>query len=190
MSLLVVNKKDVVREAIETPHYFEIQGMLCGLEIKGLIDDEGEFYASVLKQVAQGHDCYETVVDILTKLGVRGDMRNWIDNADNSICPSCGLEVNNPAKTDGRCPKCDFQDPRYGEMTNRRHLEALSDHDLAATLIIPCVGETVDYDWEENPIEDLYTFWRTSDGEEFLNYDEAIDHEARWLRQPYGEEMR
>ena len=85
MSLLVVNKKDVVREAIETPHYFEIQGMLCGLEIKGLIDDEGKFAASVLKQVAKGHDCYETVVDILTKLGVRGDMRNWIDHAAISV---------------------------------------------------------------------------------------------------------
>lgn len=117
-------------------------------------------------------------------------MRNWIDNADSYVCPSCGLEVNNPAKTDGKCPKCGFHDPRYVEMTNRAYLEALSDHDLAATLIISCVGETVDYDWEENPIEDLYTFWRTSDGEEFLNRDEAIDHEVWWLRQPYGEEMR
>ena len=188
MSLLVVNKKDVVREAIETQYYFEIQGLLCGLEIKGLIDDEGKFYASVLKQVAKGRDCYETVVGILTKLGARRDMRNWIDNTDSYLCPSCGLEVSSPAKTDGKCPKCGFQDPRYGEMTNRRHLEVLSDHDLAAALIVPCEGEDVDYDWDENPIEDLYTFWRTSDGEEFLNYDEAIDHEIWWLRQPYEKE--
>lgn len=190
MSLLVVNKKDVVREAIETPHYFEIQGMLCGLEIKGLIDDEGKFYASVLKQVAKGHDCYETVVDILTKLGVRGDMRNWIDNADSYLCPSCGLEVNNPAKTDGKCPQCGFQDPRYGEMTNRRYLESLSDHDLAVVLVEMCEGTTEEYDWDENPTEGYpYTYWRTSDGEDFLDYDEAIEHEKWWLRQPHREEM-
>lgn len=73
-------------------------------------------------------------------------------------------------------------------MTNREYMEALSDHDLAAALIVLCEGEDVEYDWDENPIEDLYAFWRTSDGEEFLNYDEAIEHEKWWLQQPYGKE--
>lgn len=74
-------------------------------------------------------------------------------------------------------------------MTNREYLEALSDHDFAAALIALCEGEDVEYDWDENPIEDLYTFWRTSDGEEFLDRDEAIDYEVRWLRQLYEKEM-
>lgn len=116
-------------------------------------------------------------------------MRNWIDNADSYICPSCGLEINNPAKTDGKCPKCGFQDPRYVEMTNREYLESLSDHDLAALLIISCEEETVEYDWDENPTDGYpYTFWRTSDAEEFSDRDEAIDHEVWWLRQPYRKE--
>ena len=117
-------------------------------------------------------------------------MRNWIDNADSYLCPSCGLEVNSPAKTDGKCPKCDFQAPRYGEMTNRRYLESLSDHDLAVVLVEMCEGTTEEYDWDENPIEGYpYTYWCTSDGEDFLDYDEAIEHEKWWLRQPHREEI-
>lgn len=185
----VVHAEDVVNEAIKTKYYFDIMGILFNMEQEDVIDPYGDLYADNLKYRAKGRDCYNTVIDILGKLGVVEDVRNWIDNADSYICPSCGLEVNSPAKTDGKCPKCGFQDPRYGEMTNRRHLEALSDYDLAAALIALCKGEDVEYDWDENPIEDLYTFWRTSDGEEFLNYDEAVDHEIWWLRQPYEKEM-
>lgn len=74
-------------------------------------------------------------------------------------------------------------------MTNREYLESLFDQDLAALLIVMCEEETVEYDWDENPTDGYpYTFWRTSDAEEFSDRDEAIDHEVWWLRQPYRKE--
>lgn len=187
----VVHAEDVVNEAIKTKYYFDIMGILFNMKQEDAIDPYGDLYADNLKYRAKGRDCYNTVIDILGKLGVVEDVRNWIDNADSYICPSCGLEVNSPAKTDGKCPKCGFQDPRYGEMTNRRHLESLSDHDLAVVLVEMCEGTTEEYDWNENPTDGYpYTYWRTSDGEEFLDYNEAVDHEVRWLRQPYEKEMK
>lgn len=111
------------------------------------------------------------------------DLLNWIDNADSYLCPKCRAEVDNPAKTEGRCPRCGFQDPRYGVMTNRRYLESLSDDDFAPLLVELGLGKTVDYDWNENPIETFYDIWITSDGKNFTDYDEAIEHEVWWLRQ-------
>ena len=74
-------------------------------------------------------------------------------------------------------------------MSNRRYLESLSDHDLAVALVEMCEGTTEEYDWDENPTEGYpYTYWRTSDGRDFLDYDEAIEHEKWWLRQPHREE--
>lgn len=186
----VVHKEGVLNEAIKTKYYFDIRSILYAMDQEEVIDPNGNLYADNLKYRAKGRDCYETVVDILTKLGVRGDMRNWIDNADSYLCPNCGLEVNSPAKTDGKCPKCGFQDPRYGEMTNRRHLESMSDHDLAVVLVEMCEDTTEEYDWDENPTDGYpYTYWRTSDMEEFLDYNEAVDHEIWWLRQSYEKEM-
>ena len=71
------------------------------------------------------------------------DLLNWIDNADSYVCPKCRAEVDNPAKTEGRC-RCGFQDPRYGGMTNRRYLESLSDYDFAKHLVQMCEEETVE----------------------------------------------
>ena len=45
------------------------------------------------------------------------------------------------------------------------------------------LGKTVDYDRYENPIETFYDIWITSDGKNFTDYDEAIEHEVWWLRQ-------
>ena len=74
-------------------------------------------------------------------------------------------------------------------MTNREYLESLSKRDLAVLIIAQCEDETEEYDWDESPIDGFpYTYWRTSDGEEFLDYNEAIDHEVWWLRQPYRKE--
>ena len=186
----VVHKEDILNEAIKTKYYFDIMGILFDMEQEDVIGPHGDLYADNLKYRASGRDCYNTVIDILGKLGVVEDVRNWIDNADSYICPSCGLEVSSPAKTDGKCPKCGFQDPRYGEMTNRRHLESLSDHDLAVVLVEMCEDTTEEYDWDENPTDGYpYTYWRTSDMEEFLDYNEAVDHEIWWLRQPYEKEM-
>ena len=75
-------------------------------------------------------------------------------------------------------------------MTNRRYLESLSDYDFAKHLVQMCEEETVEYDWDENPIDGFpYTFWLTSDGKRFdsADYDEAIEHEVWWLRQPRRE---
>lgn len=81
-------------------------------------------------------------------------------------------------------PRCGFQDPRYGVMTNRRYLESLSDYDFAKQLVQMCEEETIEYDWDENPVDGFpYTYWLTSDGENFTDYDEAIEHEVWWLRQ-------
>lgn len=172
----VVHQEDVLNEAIKTKYYFDIRSILYAMDQDKAIGPNGNLYADNLKYRAAGRDCYDTVVNILGKLGARGD--------------SCGLEVNNPAKTDGKCPKCGFQDPRYREMTNRRHLESLSDHDLAVVLVEMCEGTTEEYDWDENPTDGYpYTYWRTSDMEEFLDYNEAVDHEIWWLRQSYEKEM-
>lgn len=111
------------------------------------------------------------------------DLLNWIDNADSYLCPKCRAEVDNPAKTEGRCPRCGFQDPRYGVMTNRRYLESLSDYDFATLLVWLSVGANVDYDLYENPVKTLYDIWIASDGKIFEDYDEAIEHEVWWLRQ-------
>lgn len=74
-------------------------------------------------------------------------------------------------------------------MTNREYLESLPDRDFAALLISQCEDETVEYDWDENPIDGFpYTYWRTSDGEEFSDHDEAVEHEVWWLRQLYRKE--
>ena len=117
------------------------------------------------------------------------DLLNWIDNADSYVCPKCRKEVNNPAKTDGRC-RCGFQDPRYGVMTNRRYLEGLADYDFAKYLVECRAEESEEYDWDESLIPGfLEEFWVTSDGRRFDNadYDEAIEHEVWWLRQPRRE---
>ena len=117
------------------------------------------------------------------------DLLNWIDNADSYLCPKCGMEVNNPAKTEGRC-RCGFQDPRYGIMTNRRYLESLSDYDFAKYLVELRAEESEEYDWDENLIPGcLEEFWVTSDGRRFdhADYDEAIEHEVWWLRQLWRE---
>ena len=162
----VVHQEDVLNEAIKTKYYFDIRSILCAMDQEEAIGPNGNLYADNLKYRAKGRDCYDTVVNILRKLGV------------------------NPAKTDEKCPKSGLQDPRYEEMTNRRHLESMSDHDLAVVLVEMCEGTTEEYDWDENPTDGYpYTYWRTSDMEEFLDYNEAVDHEIWWLRQPYEKEM-
>ena len=171
----IVHKEDVLNEAIKTKYYFDIRSILYAMGQEEVIDPNGNLYADNLKYRAKGRDCYDTVVDILAKLGAS----------------PCSRKTTSPSRSARKCPKCGFQDPRYGEMTNRRYLESLSDHDFAALLIVMCEEETVEYDWDENPTDGYpYTFWRTSDAEEFSDRDEAIDHEVWWLRQPYGEEMR
>lgn len=55
---------------------------------------------------------------------------------------------------------------------------------LAEALIQHVREETVDYDWEENPIPGfMEDFYITSDGQEFSIYEDAVKYEVWWLKQ-------
>lgn len=65
----IVHKEDVLNEAIKTKYYFDIMGILFDMEQEDVIGLYGDMYADNLKYRARGRDCYDTVVDILAKLG-------------------------------------------------------------------------------------------------------------------------
>lgn len=73
-------------------------------------------------------------------------------------------------------------------MTNEAMIRSLPTRQLAEILIRYEEQTSVEYDWDENPIEgwpeDHYI---TSDGEDFRSYDEALEHELWWLKQEEGE---
>jgi len=64
----------------------------------------------------------------------------------------------------------------------------LSEEELAERLVYTVGICEIDYDWEENSYERLSYGYKTSDGEEFYNWDEAVEHELEWLQLPVMEE--
>lgn len=65
----IVHKDDVLNEAIKTKYYFDIRSILYAMEQEDAIGLHGDLYADNLKYRARGRDCYDTVVDILARLG-------------------------------------------------------------------------------------------------------------------------
>lgn len=65
----IVHKDDVLNEAIKTKYYFDIRSILYAMGQEEVIDPNGNLYVDNLKYRARGRDCYDTVVDILAKLG-------------------------------------------------------------------------------------------------------------------------
>lgn len=54
--------------------------------------------------------------------------------------------------------------------------------ELASVLVQVKIREAFDYDYDENLISIGYEeYFETSDGEEFSDYENAIEHEMRWL---------
>lgn len=65
----IVHKEDVLNAAIKTKYYFDIRSILYAMGKEEVIGPNGNLYADNLKYRARGRDCYDTVVDILAKLG-------------------------------------------------------------------------------------------------------------------------
>ena len=73
-------------------------------------------------------------------------------------------------------------------MTNEAMIRSLSTRQLAEMLIRYEERTSVEYDWDENPIEGYQEdHYITSDGEDFYFYDSALEHERWWLKQEEGE---
>lgn len=72
--------------------------------------------------------------------------------------------------------------------SNRRYINNLINRRLAELLINSSTIQDYDYDYDDNLVEsgeiDIYT---TSDGTTFYDYEEAVDHETRWLDEPHKE---
>lgn len=73
-------------------------------------------------------------------------------------------------------------------MTNLDWLRSLTAEELVPFLIQMEVEHTIDYDWDERPIDgpDL-EYYVTTDSRKFENLKDAVDHENWWLHQPSEE---
>ena len=69
-------------------------------------------------------------------------------------------------------------------MTNLEYFRKLSLEEVAELLITVRTFENYDYDYEERlQYTGLDSVCVCSDGEEFSDYDEALEHEIWWLQQ-------
>lgn len=72
-------------------------------------------------------------------------------------------------------------------MTNYQKIKEMSVEELADFNIRPIINENKNCDCEENIIFVILEGFETSDGNEFMNYDEAYEHELNWLKQEHKE---
>ena len=63
----------------------------------------------------------------------------------------------------------------------------LSNEALAELLVTEVAICQIDYDWEENSYETWDYGYKTSDGEEFFDFENAVEHELEWLQQSADE---
>lgn len=76
-------------------------------------------------------------------------------------------------------------------MSNLDYIRQLPIGQLAVLLVREKIEHTVDYDWDENPVDGPdYGVFETSDGEQFDDYEQAIQYEIWWLGQEYRTEAR
>lgn len=72
--------------------------------------------------------------------------------------------------------------------TNADHIRSMADEELAERNVQDYLEYTVDCDWDENPIGEYTPFFKTSDGAIFWYYEDAVEYELHWLKQPYKED--
>lgn len=73
-------------------------------------------------------------------------------------------------------------------MTNYEHIRKMTIEEMAEDRIHLSLEEVFDYDYEENLIMSTDRFFKTSDGEEFDIYEDALEHEVDWLKREYCSE--
>lgn len=69
--------------------------------------------------------------------------------------------------------------------TNYDYLKSLSLEEMADRNIQYVTSVDIDYDYDENSYEVLRGGYVTSDGERFMDYEDALEHEINWLKSPY-----
>lgn len=102
----------------------------------------------------------------------------------------CKHRVMDKCKKDGKpCIFSDecFEPEEQKPMTNGDRIRAMTDEELAAHTVQDSVEYTVDYDWDEEPIGEYTPCFKTSDGSIFWSYEEAVEYETQWLKQPAKE---
>ena len=71
-------------------------------------------------------------------------------------------------------------------MTNIEYIKSLDIRQLAELLVQCDHEEEYEYDWDEEPyFWDLQNIYRTSDGEEYGDFEDAVEHEEWWLKQEH-----
>ena len=97
----------------------------------------------------------------------------------------------------GKCQKfsddhynswCDFDQCEFQTPSNGDRIRAMSDEEPAKHNVRESTEYVFDYDWDENPVGEYVSFWRTSDGAIFWSYEDAVEYELSWLRQPAEED--
>ena len=96
--------------------------------------------------------------------------------------------MSNPNCKYGRsdCMPCTNCDAYIPTKTNADHIRSMTDEELAKHNVRESTEYVFDYDWDENPVGEYVSCWRTSDEAIFWNYDLAIEYELNWLKQPYS----
>ena len=75
-------------------------------------------------------------------------------------------------------------------MTNEEHILLIPTEQLAELLIRPIQQEEYDEDWDGNTVyAGLTDLYRTSDGFDFMFFEDAVEHEIEWLKEEYREEL-
>ena len=69
--------------------------------------------------------------------------------------------------------------------TNYDYLKSLSLEEMADRNVQYVTSIDIDYDYDENSYEVLRGDYVTSDGETFMYYKDALEHEINWLKSPY-----
>ena len=77
---------------------------------------------------------------------------------------------------------------KFGHKTNADHIRSMTDEELVKRNVQDSLEYTVDYDWDERPIGEYTPCFKTSDGAIFWSYEDAVDYELHWLKQPYKED--
>ena len=91
------------------------------------------------------------------------------------------------------CADCPASRPGYvarGKkvLTNADHIRSMTDEGLAAHNVQDSLEYTVDYDWDDNLVGEYTPCFKTSDGAIFWSYEDAVEYELHWLKQPYKED--
>ena len=88
------------------------------------------------------------------------------------------------------CSDCSSADWTGGTeiITNADHIRSMTDEELAKWNVGGSLEYTVDYDWDDNPVGEYTPCFKTSDGAIFWFYEDAVEYELHWLKQPYKED--